>query len=95
VIGAELERMTMIEGLLMKVVPIVIQYTLNPLPPMAKDEFRFRPLNFTQKFPNADAKILWPGELLSCQCRLHVPEKPETKSQKVPNQDCKADEALE
>jgi hypothetical protein len=34
-----------------------------------------RPLNFTQKYLKASEKILWPGELLSWQYRLHVPEK--------------------
>jgi hypothetical protein len=39
---------------------------------VAKDEFPFRPLNFIQKFLNASEKILWPGELLFFQHRLHV-----------------------
>jgi hypothetical protein len=68
----------------MEVVSIVIQHLLNPLYPVAKDEFQFRPMNFTQKFLNVSEKILWHGELLSCQCHLHVPEKPEVINQKVP-----------
>jgi hypothetical protein len=65
------------EGLLMEVVSIVIKHPLNQLYPVVKDKFQFGPLNFTQKFLNANEKILWPRELLSCQCRFHVPEKPE------------------
>jgi hypothetical protein len=87
--------MVIIEGLLIEVVSIVIQCPLNPVYPGMKDEFQFRPLNFTQKSLNASEKILWPGELLSCQYRFHVPEKPEVKTQKLPSQDCKADEVLE
>jgi hypothetical protein len=67
------------EGIFMEIVSIVIQQSLNPLYPLVKDEFQFRPLNFTEKFLNASAKILWPRELLSCRCRLHVPEKPEIR----------------
>jgi hypothetical protein len=52
---------------------------LNPPSPVVKDEFQFRPLNFTQKFLNTSEKILWPGELLSCQFHPHVPEMPEVK----------------
>jgi hypothetical protein len=66
-IGAELERMVITESLLMEMVSIVIQHPLNPLYPVVKDELQSRPLNFTQKFLNAKEKILWPGELLSCQ----------------------------
>jgi hypothetical protein len=76
-VGAELERMVILEGLFMEVISIVIQHPLNPLYPVVKDEFQFRPLNFTQKFLNASEKILWPGELLFCLCRVHVLEKPE------------------
>jgi hypothetical protein len=47
-IGAEVERMVIIEKLHMEVVSIGIQHTLNPLYPMVKDEFQSRPLNFTQ-----------------------------------------------
>jgi hypothetical protein len=65
------------EDLFMKVVSIVIQHPLNPLYPVMKDEFEFRPLNFTHNFLNASEKILWPGELLSCQCRFYVSEKSE------------------
>jgi hypothetical protein len=75
--------MVFIEGFLMEVVVIVTKYPVNPLCPVAKDEFQFRPLNFTQKFLNASEKILWPGDLLSCQCRLHVPEKPEIRKCQV------------
>jgi hypothetical protein len=71
--------MVIIEGLLMEVVSILIQHPLNPLYPVVKDEFQFKPLNFTQKFLNTSQKILWPGELFFSQCRLHVPEKPEVK----------------
>jgi hypothetical protein len=71
--------MVIIEGLVMKVVSMVIQHPLNPLYPAAKDEFQFRPLNVTQKLLNASEKILWPEELFFCQCRLHVPEKPEVR----------------
>jgi hypothetical protein len=78
-IREELERMVMTEGLLMEVVSTVIQHPLNPLYPVVKNEFQFKTLNFTQKFLNASEKILWPGEMLSCQCRLHVPEKPEVR----------------
>jgi hypothetical protein len=78
-IGAELERMVTIEGLLMEVVSIVIQHPLNPLYPVVKDKFLFRPLNSTQEFLDASEKILWSGELLSCQCPLHVLEKPEVR----------------
>jgi hypothetical protein len=49
-IGAELERMVIIEDLLMEVVSIVIQYPLNPLYPVVKDEFQFRRLDFAQTF---------------------------------------------
>jgi hypothetical protein len=87
--------MMIIEGLLMEVVSIVIQYPLSPLYPVGKDEFQFRPLNFTQKFLNTNKKIRWPGELLFCQCRLHVAEKPEARSQTAPGQDEKADGVLE
>jgi hypothetical protein len=38
-IGAELERMVTIEGLLMEAVSIAIQHRLNPLYPVVKDEF--------------------------------------------------------
>jgi hypothetical protein len=82
------------EGLLIEVVSIFVQHLLNPLYPVVKDEFQFRPLNVTQKFLNTNEKILWPGELLVCQGSLHVPEKPEIRSQKVPSQDCKTDEVL-
>jgi hypothetical protein len=80
---------------LMEVVSIVIQHPSNPLYPVVKDEIQFGPLIFTRKFLNPNEKILWPGELLSCQCTLHVPEKPEVSSQKVPTQDCKEDGVLE
>jgi hypothetical protein len=63
----------------MEIVSIVVQHPLDPLYAVVKDEFQFRPMNFTQKFPNASEKILWPGELLSYQCRIHVPEKPEAR----------------
>jgi hypothetical protein len=82
----------------MEAVSIVIQRPLIPFYPVVKDEFQFRSLNFTQKFLNvlnASEKILWPRELLSCQYRLHVPQKPEVRSQKMPSQDCKADGVLE
>jgi hypothetical protein len=58
-IGAELERMVIIEGLLTEIVSIVIQHPSNLLCPVLKDEFQFRPLNFTQKFLNNNRKILW------------------------------------
>jgi hypothetical protein len=61
-IGAELEQMVIIEGLLMEIISIVIQHPLNLLYPVVKDEFQFRPLNFTHKFPNASEKILWPWD---------------------------------
>jgi hypothetical protein len=64
--------MTTIEGLLMEITFIVIQGPLNRLYQVVKDEFQFRPLNFTQKFLNASEKILWPGELLFFQYCLHV-----------------------
>jgi hypothetical protein len=78
-IGAELKRMMIIEDLPMDVVSIVIQHPWNPLYPVVKDEFQFRHLNFIQKFLSASEKILRPGEPLSCQCRFHVPEKPEVR----------------
>jgi hypothetical protein len=78
-IRAGLERMVIIEVLLMEVASIVIQHPLNSLYPVVKNELSFRPLNFTQKFLNASEKILCPGELLSCQCRLHVPENLEVR----------------
>jgi hypothetical protein len=77
-----MERMMILEGSLIEVVSIIIQYLLNPLYPVVKDEFQFRRLNFTRKFLHASEKILWPGERLSCQCRLHVPEKPEVRGAK-------------
>jgi hypothetical protein len=39
-IGADLERMVIIEDLLMKVVSIVIQHPLNHLDPVVKGEFQ-------------------------------------------------------
>jgi hypothetical protein len=39
-------------------------------------------LNFTQKFMNASEKVLWPRELLSCQCSLHLPENRKSESAK-------------
>jgi hypothetical protein len=69
--------MVIMEALLMEVVSIFIQHRLNPTYSVVKDEFQSRPLNLTQKCLNASEKILWPGELLSCQCRLHVAERPE------------------
>jgi hypothetical protein len=54
------------ECLLTEIVSIVMQHALNPLYPVVKDEFQFRPLNFSQKFVNATEKSLWPRELLSC-----------------------------
>jgi hypothetical protein len=68
--------MVTIEGLFMEVVSIVSQHPLNPLSLVVKDEVQFRPLNFSQKYLNANDEILWPGERLSCQCGFHVPEKP-------------------
>jgi hypothetical protein len=38
-IGPELERMVIIEGLLMEVVSIVIQHPLSPFYPVVKDDF--------------------------------------------------------
>jgi hypothetical protein len=78
-IEPEMERTVTIEGLLMEVVSIAIQQSSNPFDPVVKNEFQFRPLNFTQKFLNASEKILWPRELLYYQCRLHVPEKAEVR----------------
>jgi hypothetical protein len=75
--------MVVTEGLFMEVVSIVIQHPLNPLDPVVKDEFQFRPLNFTHKFMNTTEKILVPGALLSCQCRLRVSEKPEARNCQV------------
>jgi hypothetical protein len=89
-IGAELERMVIIECLLMEVVSIAIQHPLHSLYPVVKDEFQFRSLNFTQKFLNASEKILWPGECCPANAAFICP-----KSQNVPSQDCKADEGLE
>jgi hypothetical protein len=53
--------MMIIEGLLIEIVSIVIQHPLNPLGPVVKEEFQFRPLNFTQKFLNTSEKISDPG----------------------------------
>jgi hypothetical protein len=84
--------MMVIEDLLMQAISIVIQqqHSLNSLYQLMKDEFQFRPLNFTQEVLNAN-EILWPEKLLSCQYRVHVLEKPEVRSRKVPSQDCKMD----
>jgi hypothetical protein len=79
---AELERMVIIESLFMEVISIVIQYPLNPLYPVAKDKFRSKPLNYTQKFLNVSDKILLPGKLLSCQCRVHLSENQNSKCAK-------------
>jgi hypothetical protein len=79
------------EGLFMEVVTMVIQHLLNTLYPVVKDEFQFRPLDFTQKFLNARERILWPGKLLSYQCHFYVPEKPKVRR----CQDYKADGVLE
>jgi hypothetical protein len=64
--------------------------SLNPLCPMMKDEFKFRPLNFTQKFLNANEKILWHGNCCPANATFMCP-----KSQKVPGQDYKTDGVLE
>jgi hypothetical protein len=48
-IGANWERRVIIEGLLTEVVSIAVQHPLNPFYLVVKDEFQFRPLNFTQK----------------------------------------------
>jgi hypothetical protein len=58
--------MVIIDGLLIKVISIILQYPLNPLYPVVKDEFQFRSLNFTQKYLNGNEKILWPGGLSFC-----------------------------
>jgi hypothetical protein len=60
-IGAELEPMVIRKGLLIEIVSMVIEHILNLLYPVVKDQFQFRPLNFTQKFLNVSEKILWPG----------------------------------
>jgi hypothetical protein len=64
----------------MEIVSIVIQHPLNAVDPVVKGEFQFRLLKVTQEFLNASKKIFWPGELLSCQCRLHVPERTEVRT---------------
>jgi hypothetical protein len=61
-IGAELEQMVIIKGLFMEVVFIVIQHPLSPLYPVVKDEFQFRPLNFTHKFLMAVRRSSGPGK---------------------------------
>jgi hypothetical protein len=71
--------MVIIEGLFMELIFIVIQHPLNTLYPLVKDEFQFKSLNFTDRFLNAGEKTLWPGELLFCQYRFHVPEKSEVR----------------
>jgi hypothetical protein len=71
--------MVIIKGLFIEVVFIAIQHSLNSLYLAVKDGFQFRHLNFTQKLLNASEKTIWPRELLSCQCRLHVPEKLEVR----------------
>jgi hypothetical protein len=71
--------MVIVECVLTEVVSIGIQHPLNPLYPVVKDEFQVRLLNLTRRFLNANKKILWPEELLSCQCSLHVPEKSEAR----------------
>jgi hypothetical protein len=83
--------MVIIESLLREAVSILIQHPLSLFYPVMKDEFQLRPLNFTQKFLNASEKIFWPGELSSCQCPLHLPEKPEGRSQKGSSQAWRAD----
>jgi hypothetical protein len=74
-IGAELKRLVIIDGLLMEMVSIIIQYPLNPLDPVVKDEFQFRPLNLTQKTLSASEKIFWSGELLFARAGSNVNEK--------------------
>jgi hypothetical protein len=66
----------------MEIVSIVIQHPLNPLYPVVKDEFQFRPLNLSQKSLNASEKIPWSGKLSFCQYCLHAPEKPEVRTSK-------------
>jgi hypothetical protein len=82
-IEAELEQMVIIQGLLTEIIFIIIQHPLNPFYPVVKDGLQFRPLNFTQKFRNANEKILCPEELLPCHYHLHVPEKPEVRRYQV------------
>jgi hypothetical protein len=62
--------MVILRGLFMEVVSIVLQSPLKQLYLVVRDGFQFRTLNFTQKFLNANEKILWPGELLSCLCEF-------------------------
>jgi hypothetical protein len=71
--------MVITEDLLVEVVSIVTQHPLNRLDPVVKDEFQFRLVKVTQKFLNARRKILSPGELLSCRCRVYVPKKSEVR----------------
>jgi hypothetical protein len=71
--------MVITEGLLMAVVSIIIQHPLNLPYLVMKDDFQSKHLNFTQKSQSANDKILWPGELLICQFRLHISEKPEVR----------------
>jgi hypothetical protein len=60
--------MMIIEDLLMEVVSIIIQHPLNPLYPVVKEEFQFKPLNFIQKFLKASEKIQ--GDVLpDTKCR--------------------------
>jgi hypothetical protein len=81
--------MVMMEDLLMEVVTIIIQHLSNAFDIVVEDIFQFRPLNFIQKRLNSIKKIYWRSELLSCQCALHVIEKPEVR--KWPSQDDKPD----
>jgi hypothetical protein len=71
--------MVIIKELLMEIVSIIIQHPLNLLYLLVKDEFQFKPVDFTPKCLNAIDKILWLDKLLPCQCRLHVSEKPEVR----------------
>jgi hypothetical protein len=83
-IGAELEQMVIIEGLLMEVVSIVVRHPLNPLCPVVKDKFQFRPLNCTQKFLNSrmrERRSSGPGSCCSASTAF-VYQKPEARSQR-------------
>jgi hypothetical protein len=66
--------MVIIEGLLMEVFSIVIQHPLNPLYPVLKGEFQFRPLNFTQKFLNASEKTRGLGSCCRASAAFMYPK---------------------
>jgi hypothetical protein len=53
------------EGLPKEVVSVILQHPSDPLDPVVKHEFQFRPLNFLKECLNARKKIVWLVEMLS------------------------------